>query len=287
MAAALDATGDEAFGLKAAAYLQPQMLQALGLSWLSSDSIYDGLKRMSRFAHCLNSGMAIRLVEEGDVLHAWLEGRLYRQMPIEANRDYGIGIIMQMCRHTLGQELPVVAAQIQRSAPRDDTPWREALGVDVKFVARGTKLTWTLKDVKTQLVSGNPVLARLTDERAQLYVDSVAAPTVARQVADQFLELLQDGTPTQEEVASRLCMSSRTLQRRLDEEGASFVDLLRELRLDIARRSLQDPGRSIQEVAYQLGYSESSTFSRAFKRWTGHSPQSFRAQCAKEAVGGQ
>ena len=76
MGHAVEVTGDEAFGLAAARQLQPQILLALGLSWLASDTVHDGLRRMERFARCLSTGVEIHLEEEGELLHAWLLGSL-------------------------------------------------------------------------------------------------------------------------------------------------------------------------------------------------------------------
>ena len=73
-------------------------------------------------------------------------------------------------------------------------------------------------------------------------------------------------------------MSNRTLQRKLKEEGVSFSHILQESRIQLAKSYLRQPNRSVIEVCYLLGFSEPSAFSRAFKRWTGDSPASYRDQ---------
>jgi AraC-like DNA-binding protein len=77
-------------------------------------------------------------------------------------------------------------------------------------------------------------------------------------------------------VAKRLAMSERTLQRRLAEAGTSYVDLLSEVRSDLAKDYLKSSRTSLTEIAWLLGFSEQSAFSRAFKRWTGSSPAQYR-----------
>jgi AraC-like DNA-binding protein len=71
-------------------------------------------------------------------------------------------------------------------------------------------------------------------------------------------------------------MSPRSLQRRLHEQGRSLQSLLGELRVELARRYLAEPGESVSEVAFLLGFSEVSTFHRAFRRWTGQTPGEYR-----------
>jgi AraC-like DNA-binding protein len=75
-------------------------------------------------------------------------------------------------------------------------------------------------------------------------------------------------------------MSPRTLQRRLHEENTSHQQLLDELRRELAQRYLREPTIAIGETAFLLGFSEPSAFHRAFKRWTGTTPGTFRRRAA-------
>jgi len=79
-------------------------------------------------------------------------------------------------------------------------------------------------------------------------------------------------------LAARIGMSERTLQRKLSGQGTSHQKLLDEMRRELALRYLRDPNIAICEAAYLLGFSESSAFHRAFKRWTGATPSEFRSR---------
>src|SRR6185369_10618542 len=87
---------------------------------------------------------------------------------------------------------------------------------------------------------------------------------------------LNGGDPGLDHMAQKLGMSSRTLQRKLRDHGTTHQDVLDQMRQDLATRYLQQPEMAIGEVAYLLGFSESSAFHRAFKRWTGATPTEFR-----------
>jgi AraC-like DNA-binding protein len=87
---------------------------------------------------------------------------------------------------------------------------------------------------------------------------------------------LSGGDASLERVAQQLGMSGRTLQRKLRDHGSSHQELLDEMRRDLAMRHLREPEMAICEVAYLLGFSESSALHRAFKRWTGMTPSEFR-----------
>lgn len=87
---------------------------------------------------------------------------------------------------------------------------------------------------------------------------------------------LQDGVPSLYAITRQLGISERTLRRRLKSVGTSYNEILKRMRATAAKNLLQDGMVTVDRVAAQLGYSESANFRHAFKRWTGHSPQSYR-----------
>lgn len=102
--------------------------------------------------------------------------------------------------------------------------------------------------------------------------DDTAATAVRREVA----ALLHEGEPRQGRVARRVAMSARTMQRRLAAEGTSFAAIVDAVRRERAELFLRDPHLTAGEVAFLLGYSEPAAFFRAFRRWTGRTPQQWR-----------
>jgi len=102
--------------------------------------------------------------------------------------------------------------------------------------------------------------------------------SIIQQVQEQLLKTLEHGDSTLESIAQRLHMSARTLQRRLDDEGSKFGEILDETRRLAALEFMKNQRIAIAETAFLLGFSEPSTFHRAFKRWTGSTPASFRKQ---------
>jgi AraC-like DNA-binding protein len=95
----------------------------------------------------------------------------------------------------------------------------------------------------------------------------------ARQLVDALLDLGIVDLPA---AAESIHMSERSLQRRLTASGLSFTQLVEEARFARARRLLLDCGVKIVEISAELGYSDSANFTRAFRRWSGVSPQAFR-----------
>ena len=99
-----------------------------------------------------------------------------------------------------------------------------------------------------------------------------------RSLEGEVRTLLSAGYPTVEQGARRVGVSVRTLQRRLHRIGCTYSELVERVRHEEACRLLQEHGRSIAEIAARLGYADPSHFSRAFRRWEGISPRSYRSQ---------
>jgi AraC-like DNA-binding protein len=97
-----------------------------------------------------------------------------------------------------------------------------------------------------------------------------------RQVEDAIERLIGQGEVSADGVAAVLNLSRPTLYRRLKAEGTTFQDLLEAKRRQLAIRMLGVERSSVKAAAYRLGFSDPAAFSRAFKRWTGHSPSAFQ-----------
>jgi len=248
----------------------------LGLAWLASDTVYDGPKRIVRFGKLISTGANLHIHEDGDFVHVVLDRTLEVDQFAYAGRDFAVGMIARMCRLTLGEFIAPVAIEMERPTPAEPDRWSSMLASHVKFNCDRTRMTWVHSDIVDPLVTGDPELARANDEQTQSYIDSFMAQGVSRDVVMKIVERLPDGPPSQDQIADDLLVSNRTLQRKLKDEGTSFMDLLQDTRLQLARKYLRQPSRSVVETAYMLGFSEPSTFSRAFKRWTGLAPAEYR-----------
>ena len=116
------------------------------------------------------------------------------------------------------------------------------------------------------------------DELAEIRLESLPkADSYSERVRQVVWPHLSEGLPTLKEIAADLALSGRSLQRRLREEKTSFGEVVDGLRHEKACLMLRDPNLAVYEVGYLLGYSDPSTFHRAFRRWQGTSPARFRA----------
>ncbi|MDE2405065.1 MAG: AraC family transcriptional regulator ligand-binding domain-containing protein [Sphingomonadales bacterium] len=155
--------------------------------------------------------------------------------------------------------------------------YRAFLGCPVRFGKAMTGLLFEAADLGIALADTDPWLYEL----ATSYIareSPPAVPALAQRVRATVERLLVEGRYSLETVAAALAMHPRTLQRRLAEEGAALEQIRDEVRRDLLRRYLPDPGMSLLRLAELLGYSEASALTRACNRWFGQPPRVLRAR---------
>ena len=130
-------------------------------------------------------------------------------------------------------------------------------------------------DYKHVLRSANADIVRRNDQVAMEYIARFDEKQIMPRIRNVVIEMLPDGTVSLDAVAQRLHVSSRSLQRHLQDEGTSFNAVLDDIRGYLAVAYLRSGDRSIKEISYLLGYRDPSNFSRAFRRLTGVSPHTF------------
>ena len=127
------------------------------------------------------------------------------------------------------------------------------------------------------MVSGNSRLLRiLTTHADDLLAQRHSVSGLQGMVANQLVSLLPSGEARAAAVARRLGMSTRSFTRSLAEEGTTFGEILERVRQRLATRYLADDRKSVQQIAWLLGYSEPGAFNHAYKRWTGATPRRAR-----------
>ena len=115
----------------------------------------------------------------------------------------------------------------------------------------------------------------LLPESIQSLINALEATSIPVSTIKDYVDISSGGI-TEKQIAECLNLSLRSLQRKLEDKGYNYKNLLEETRRELAEQYIRNSNLSISEITYMLGFSEPSNFSRAFKRWTGKSPQSYR-----------
>jgi AraC-like DNA-binding protein len=273
---AVQVTGDAYFGLKAASFWHPTTLNALGYSWMASDSLRDALTRMARYGRLVSTVADMSLEEFDGQFSFNLRSRIARADVPPAGVDAALATLVKMCRVSYGEDFNPLRVVTQRPEFDDPAPYREYFRAPVEFSADDNILYFSKESLETHLPTANPRLARINDKVITEYLAQFDKRSTATRVRAKLIDLLSAGSVTQQDVADSLHMSLRTLQRKLSDEKTSYKELLDETRRELANQYLRESYLSVSEVTYLLGFSEPSNFARAFKRWTGHTPSAFR-----------
>jgi AraC-like DNA-binding protein len=268
---------DPAFGLQAAQCWHPSNLGALGYAWLSSSTLRTALKCLVRYWRIVIADVTVRLDESP-------EGIEFAHTPPELDAtldsirgDMAMAILCDMCRTNFGSALRLGRVAFRRAAPADTRPYEAFFGCPVSFGADANRLRIGLAEADHPLPTGNRDLAAMHDRALVEQLARLDKKDVMARCRASLLERMTSGDLSEDNLARDLHMSRRSLQRRLAEAEATYQSLVDETRRDMALRYLEDPDKSATDIAFLLGYSQQSAFTRAFRRWTGMSPSEYRS----------
>ncbi len=272
-------SGDPCLGLAVGARSRVGTFQAIGCSWISSASLLEALQRLVRYRRVLSTAdidVRLEVKEPGD----WeLSVRFPdpSMAPGRANVDAFVrGMVGLMQAATQPEFYPRVV-----HLPHDDggqaDRYREALGPGVRFDQPHCSIAVARAEAEAPLPGDNPELANANDMVSERYLASLDPARIATEVRELLVEMMPSGTVRQEDVAQRMNRSLSTLQRQLTSEGLNFQQLRDETRRRLAEDYIRTNELSLSQIAYLLGFSDQSNFSRAFKRWTGMAPREYRA----------
>jgi AraC-like DNA-binding protein len=196
--------------------------------------------------------------------------------------DATMAVLWRMCQLIHGLGLVLEKVRFEHHAPADSSHYFSVFQCPVEFSARDNALVLPAEAADRPLSGANEQLARMNDHIVVQYLASRDKEDVVNRVRACILEGIADGRATEEGAAEALHTSTRHLNRKLGEQGTSFKRLLNEVRQELAEKYIADPTLSLTEISFLLGFSEASSFSRAFKRWTGQSPSEARTGATKE-----
>jgi AraC-like DNA-binding protein len=272
---ASEVIGDPCFGLKAAELWHPSNLGALGYAMLASNTLRTALERLDRYYRVLSDEEFMKLDETQEGLTITLVSR-HNKREIPVQNDAALAVMLSMCRVNYIDELAPVSVTFTQPKPSCSARFYEYFRSQVVFEAPTNSFTLPIEAVDKNLPGSNPQLAELNDQIMIEYLANLDPGHITEKVKGIIIDQLPSGNVTDESVARVLYMSSRKLQRQLQSAGTTFATLLNKTRQDLAQKYLRDQDTSMTEIAFLLGFSESSAFSRAFKRWVGVSPSEYR-----------
>lgn len=275
---AVQRSGNPALGLNMARMIKPAYFNLVGYAMMSSPTLLEAFKRIVRFQRIMGESADLALQLEPDEVRLVLAFH-GDQIPVpsqvyEAVMAYLVAFFAWMT----GSPLQPRQVCFAMPAPGDVTPYQSCFGQQLVFAASEYALVFSREQAELRLSRGNDRLAQLHDQLASEYLDRFVQSRITHQARQALCRLLPRGEPKRSALADAMHMSTRTLQRRLQDEGTSYQQLLDETRREMALQYLSRPGLTLLEIAYLLGFADPSNFFRAFRRWYGLPPGQYREQ---------
>jgi AraC-like DNA-binding protein len=190
--------------------------------------------------------------------------------------DALVTVIINMCRRLHSKDFSPMLVRLRRPAPENTAAFEIAMRGPVEFGAGNNEIIIAGDAARKPLDSANAELARHNEKVITRYLAQFEKEDTISRVQSVLVGMLPNGVQSQEAVADALHMSLRNLQRKLDQKGTSWKDLLNSTRSELAKSYLKDSHYSISEIVFLLGFSDAGSFTRAFRRWEGVSPTAWR-----------
>lgn len=273
---ARDVTGLQHIGLLLAERQPLSMLGPLGFAIAQAPDVRSAIRQLNDFFHLHNTGGSASLVVEGDVA-MWRYEVLVSGVPgVRQQEDLASAIGVNILRSFLGREWSPELVTLQRRAPMNSAPYRQAFRCPVEFEAEHNQAVFDRALLDHKVAAANNQLHAILNSYLR-GLDASGRLDFASEVQQIILQAMKGGDSSLPRVARLLGTSARTLQRRLAEEGSSFRRELDMVRSRVAVRYLEETRISLTNLALTLGYSDLAAFSHAFRRAMGSSPSRWRS----------
>jgi AraC-like DNA-binding protein len=272
------ASADDAFGIHTAEQIRPGAFDVLDYATRSSSTLGEAFVRLARYHRLLHDVAVVRLEVDGDraeLTHSLPEaaGVLPRH-PVE----FIVAAWLVVARQATGRDFAPLEVRFRHARPAGLAEHERLFRAPVRFDQPVNGLMLDRSLLELPLVRADPGLCAVLERRLTELLEKMPRPqSFSARVREAVAKDHSMTAASADEVARKLHMSRRTMQRMLATEGTTFTKLVDALRRDLATRYLGEPAIAIAEVAFLLGFSEASAFHRAFKRWHGVTPALYRA----------
>lgn len=282
---AVKRTGDENLGLHLGEVFNLATFGMVGYVLVNCQIFKDVLEKLSRYTHLFSQGVHIHFSVSGGMVFCDCD-------VVDDLRNY----LLEEPRHAIestfaslltatetltGRPLRPHAVWFEHLRPAVVSEHERIFQTGLHFSMPTNRIIFEANCLSWPVLSANSSLLSVFEQHADAMLNAMnRGDDCTRQVVRAIAQQLKGELPSAEAISRSLAISVRQLQRELQAESTSFQQLLDETRKELALRHLKNPDTPIHDIAFLLGFSEPSAFHRAFKRWTGQTPRSYRLSCA-------
>ncbi len=273
---AVEETGDDAIGIWVSKYVQPTTFHALGLAVAASRNWYEALSRMERYSEVVSDSEKV-VINIQDDHWEWVLSPVapkYRATP--ESLDAIMSHMIRASRATIEKFNAPLLAEFARPKPKNHSAFSDFYGCPIKYGADMNRIFLPLELMREPLSTTNISLAEHGDHIVQAYLKQVGTDPLDKKLRQAIVISLPSGDINIQLIAQDAGMSVRSLQRHFSDMGGTFSGFVSDIRSALARNYLKQNELPITEIAFLLGYSDTASFSRAFKSWSGQTPTQYQ-----------
>jgi AraC-like DNA-binding protein len=271
---AAEAMDDSAFGLHLAEEANPREAGLLFYVTSAAHSIDDALALFARYSRIVNEAVRIKPAHAQEGLIAEISFIGLPRHTAKQVTEFGVAATIKTLREIAGQNIRPTRLSFLHARNSDLREFETFFGCPVEFGASGDQVAFSRETLVIPLVTEDrhllETLQPICDEAAKRR--GTAIGSLRATVENEAQKLLPHGKAKKHRVAKSLGHSERTLTRKLADEGTTYEQVLDELRQSLALQYIKEPGVSLSQIAWLLGYEGSTSFNHAFRRWTGRPP---------------
>lgn len=277
-------TNDPIFGLKFGRIWDPRNEGIVGYVGLSSPTVADAIKNMSRYRHISNEALEINIDHLDSKGFVRWSFRQSLGEPIRQYQEAVVASFLHFLRSATQREIAPLRVCFQHSRTENIQEFAQFFRCGVTFGSQENLLQLKIPDIALHLIDSDSrllqLLKRVATETLQRH--PIQGTSLIERVDCEIADRLPKGEAKIDVIANKVGLSQRTLARRLRDDETSFSERLQEVRNTLAHRYLKDSDLSISEIAFLVGYSDVSSFTTAFRRYSGHTPGFLRSRKARE-----
>jgi AraC-like DNA-binding protein len=274
-------TGNPAVGLTVARFMHPSTLHALGYSLLASSTLRDCCERLVNYFRLASEQGEVRISEDNDRFcistHALTDGVAFETI------DAWHAFLVRLFRLLYKPDFAPISVSLARPCPPGyEQQYKKSFHAPVTFDSPYSEICLDRATVDEPLMGGNREIAHQNDRIIEDYMAALDKADIISRVKQIIIQSLSSGNCNKQRVANEMAMSPSALQQKLAQRNSSFQDLLAQVRQSLALAYMEQARVSITEMSFLLGFADTSSFTRAFRRWTGKSPRDYRRDLGME-----
>lgn len=276
---AAERTNDSFIGLRIGRQVQPGDMGPLGYTLLNSPTVLAALQGFVRYLRVYARGCEMELTIDGEIAYFNYRYTITDPCALERRQEAEctLAVVKRLVEIITSKKMEIRSVGFEHPKPEDVSEHNRVFDAPLYFSQEVNFLMFKTSLLQEATAHSEPRLFEVLEEHlAQVINSQVEEGDLVSKVGNAIAQSLSGGLPSIDNVAASLFMTKRTLQRRLADEGVLYNEYADEIRRKMAVQYVSKTAMPLTEVAFLLGYSHLSAFSRAFRRWIGESPADFR-----------